>query len=148
MIEPGKPRPPGPAVYFLTAAAISVLMWGWFLLEHFTDLRIVRLGQEARRESVPIAVPIATVPLAFIGATILWRRAVGIAENCVPVIATVKSVGGEVQGFRDVTFGYTFEGVEYSKKMSVVGAIAEKFEPGSPVEIIVDRRKPSRIMLN
>jgi hypothetical protein len=147
MAEAEKPRIPGAGMYFIGAGVAVLLIWGWFLLEHFTNLRIVRSGQEAGAASLPVAFPLVVTPLAFIIATILWRRAVGIVENGVPASATVKSVGGEFQGYREVSFDYTFEGASYSKKMSVIGVTAEKLNPGDALPIIVDKRNPKRVVV-
>ena len=147
MAETEKPEVPGAGMYFIGAAVVVVLIWTWFLLEHFTNLRIVRWGQEASAEGMPVALPLVATPLALIIAAVLWRRAVGIAVNGMPASARVKSVGGEVQGYREVEFDYTFEGVSYSKKMSVIGVTAEKLKPGDALPIIVDKRNPKRVMV-
>ena len=145
MADAAKPEKPSSFIYFLGAGVIVVLGWAWFLIEHFTDWRIVRTGQEARPESLPILVPLIGTPVALIVALILWRRAVGIVENGVPVDATITSIGGEVQGYREVNFDYVFEGTSYSKKMSMVGILVEKLAPGAPLPIVVDKRNPKRV---
>lgn len=142
-----KPERPSSFIYFGGAGFVIALLWVWFLIEHFTDWRIVRTGQEGRPESLPVLVPLIATPIAFVAALVLWRRAVGIVENGVPVSAVIKSIGGEVQGYREVVFDYEFDGASHSQKKSVIGITVEKLGPGSPLPIIVDKRNPKRVMV-
>ena len=135
------------AIYFLGAGVTIALLWAWFALEHLTDLRVVGASGTVHDEPIHVLLPSIGTPLALLGALFLWRRAAGIAANGVPVSATVKKVGGACQSMRDVEFSYTFEGREYSKKASVVTAISDELSPGDPLDVIVDKRNPKRVMV-
>ncbi|HOX08889.1 MAG TPA: hypothetical protein PK280_21015 [Planctomycetota bacterium] len=148
MADDKKPEVPGGGLYFVTAGLMAAVLWAWYLLERFTNLRVVREGGTAQTEPVHIAVAFIATPILLIGALVLWRRAVGIAENGVPAEAVIRSIGGEVQGYRDVSFDYEFEGRSYSKKMSVVGIVVEKLAPGQTLRIVVDRRSPDRVAVS
>ena len=147
MGEESKVERPGATLYFLGAAVMTGLIWAWFLIEHFTNWRITRFGSQPQEDPLHIAFPLIVTPVVLIGALVLWRRAVGLAENGVPVNATIRSIGGEVQGYRDVVFDYTFEGASYSTKKSVIGITVAKLQAGEELPIIVDKRNPKRVMV-
>jgi hypothetical protein len=136
------------AMPFFFGAAIAVaVMWGWYALEHFTNLRITGLFGTANEDAMPIYVALATTAIAPIVAAVFWRRAVGIVKNGVPGLGTVLSVGVKVQDLRDVEFEFEFEGVTYTNKTSMYVETADKLQPGDEIEIIIDKRKPTRVLV-
>lgn len=147
MSDEARPARPSGAIYSVGAGILILVLWGWFLLERFTPLRLVRPGQEASAEGIPLLVPLIATPIVLIVAFALWRRAVGIAENGVPLQATVLSTGAALQGMRNVVLEYSLEGVRYERKTSVPCAIADKLSAGSTVDVVVDKRNPKRMLL-
>jgi hypothetical protein len=136
----------GAGFYFSGAAIMAAILWGWFLLERFTSLRLVGSSGIAHEEPVHILFPTIGTAVCLLGALFLWRRAAGMAANGVPVGATVTAVGGEFQGMRDVSFSYVFEGTELAGKISVPAVSVKDLEPGGEFRIIVDKRNPKRYM--
>lgn len=133
--------------YVIIAAFIVITAWGWYLLEQLTQWRITTLLGTAYEEPLPILVPLVISVLVPISAVIFWKRAVGIACNGVFEKATVLAIGGEVQSMRNVKFEYVFGGNKYSKKMSISSAIADQLDLGGTLNIIVDKRKPTRVLV-
>lgn len=147
MDEGEEKRKVGSFLYFTGAGLFIAVMWGWFLLEQFTSLRVVGASGMAHADPVHILFPVIATPLALVGALILWRRAAGIVANGVPLEATVTAVGGEVQDMRDVSLEYEFEGKQYQNKMSVSSVVANDLSEGGKLGVIVDKRNPARVVL-
>lgn len=145
--EGGAGREVGAALYFASAAILIAILWGWFLLEQVTGLRLVRAGGTAQAEPVHVAFPLIGTPVVLLVAFVLWRRAAGIAAHGVEMDAAVRSVGGAVQGMRHVVLAYEFEGRSFEKKVSVVCAVSDKLSEGDTLRVLVDRRKPKRMMV-
>lgn len=124
--------------FFFAAGAVVAIMWGWYAFEHFT---------ENSKDALPIFFPLAVTVLAPIAATAFWRRAVGIAKNGVPGMATVLSVGGKIKGLRDVEFEFEFDGATYTNKTSIYDEISDKLRPGDEIVIVIDKRKPTRVLV-
>ena len=134
--------------YLIIASAIVIGMWGCYFLEQNTSLRLKNILGKAQEEPMEIIFPIITSVIAPVIFLVLWRRAVGIVENGVLTTATVLSVGSKVQSMRDVVFQYVFDSETYETKLSVTSAISDELEPDAKIEILVDKRKPSRILVN
>lgn len=134
------------ALYYIPAAAIIAVMWAWWLLEQTTNWRITSSGV-ANSEPIPILIPLIATVLAVPVAVILYRRALGIVANGVPVLATVVAVGGTVNSMRDVEFEYLFEGQSYTMNKSFSARTADGYSQGSELEVLVDRRNPKKVLV-
>ncbi len=140
-------RKVGAGLYFIGAGAVIAAMWGWFLLEQFTDFRVTNASGTVDSEPIHILFPAIATPLALVVALFLWRRAAGIVANGVPLEALVTAVGREIQSMRDVSLEYEFEGKGYQKKMSVSSAVADDLSEGDKLAVTVDKRNPARVVL-
>ena len=133
--------------FFFAAGMAVAALWGWYLLEQFTSLRITGLLGTASEDPIPIYFALAGTVIVPIVAAVFWRRAVGIVRNGVNGKGSVLSVGAKVEGLRNVEFEYEFEGANYTNKTSLDAETAEKLQPGDEIEIIIDKRKPTRVLV-
>jgi hypothetical protein len=108
--------------------------------------RITGYRSEAREIGAMLIVPVAfTTPAALLA--LLWiRRAYVLARRGVAINGKLRRVGGIVDfpWLRRSVFSYLYDGKAYQK--SVIGGNIIP-DVGSPVQIMVDPRKPSRCML-
>jgi hypothetical protein len=136
-----------PLLYLAPAGAIVLVMWGWFLLEHFTDVRLVPTGAQGHRAPVSLAFTLIVSLAVPIVAFIMYRRAAAILLNALPVTAVVKALGAPGRRMQDIVLSYTFEGRQYTRKLSISTLSAEGLSPGSEVRILVDRRNPKTVLV-
>lgn len=134
-------------MYLLGAAAPVAVLWGWYLLEHYTSWRITHIGETAQEEPIPIWLALIGTPVCLIAALVLWKRATGIAENGIEVEAEVVSVGATIQYQRTVKVKYVVDGVEYIRKASVTMVISDKLKAGDKLALIVDKSNPKRMLV-
>lgn len=134
-------------IYWGGAALFVVLMWAWFFLEQFTNLRITRIWESAREHPIPLLVPILASIAGVVLALFFWHRAVGLVKNGVEVSATIKDLGVALNGMRNVSYEYEFQGAKYSKKESMSCVLVDNLKPGDPLPILVDPRNPKRMIV-
>ena len=137
----------GPEIYVGTACLLIVFLWGWWFLEHFSEVRLGPAGSHPREHPIEIWVPVIGSPLLLIGSLIWWRRSVGIARNGEVVEALIESLGASVNAMRDVTLSYTVNGRTYQASKSLSVADIGDRRPGDTLAIVVDKRNPKRFLV-
>jgi len=137
-----------PQIYIYSCAFGILALWGWWLFENQTDYRLHRGFSAPRAEPISHWVPTIGSPLALITAYIMWRRAVGIAENGILVDARIEKYGGGSDGMRDVTLSYVVAGKDYKVKKTFSESDFAGLQVGDSIQIVADQRHPKRIMLN
>ena len=136
-----------PKIYLIGAAVVIVLLWGWFLMERATDLRLVGSSGVVHSEPIHWLVPAIATPVVAVVAFVLWRRTAGILKNGVEVQAVVRSIGMSAQGRTNVVLAYSVDGTEYSTKKSVSSEMVEKVGEGGSLTVIVDKQNPRRLVV-
>ena len=143
--------PPMPKVdkwtYILGAASIPVLLWGMIIAERAFGMRFGS-GEPSEDPVMPIWLGILVTVVAPIIAYFMYLRAAGVAKNPLEVSATItKLSSGEVQGMRNVSFVYEVSGKRYKKRKSFSSIELGPVQPGSLIELVVDKRNPKRCYL-
>ena len=142
MTDSDNNSPVKPMTYVWTSGVMIAIVWGLYVLEHFTDIRI-----GSGDDPLPILIPIIATPVIAIGGFIMYRRALGIVAHGIEVEATIGDIGRAVEGMRHVTYEYEFRGVRYAERKSVGSDAADELSPGDKIRIIVDDRKPKRFLV-
>lgn len=72
---------------------------------------------------------------------------VGIINNGVEITAKVIKTGKALYGYKDISFAYTFQEMNFEKKMSVHETIADKLKLGDSLQIIVNSENPKKVLI-
>ena len=138
---------PGPQAYVGMACLLIVFLWGWWFIEHFTDIRLGPGGSRPREQPLEIWIPVIGSPLLLLGSIIWWKRSAGIAANGVIVDALIEGLGAKAGAMRNVTLSYTVDGRTYQAAKSVGLADLGDRQPGDTLPLVVDKRNPKRFIV-
>jgi len=91
--------------------------------------------------ALALVATIAAPPILFV----TTRNYVWLIRHGTEISGRVLSVGSVTKGgATPVTYAYNFGGVEYTTKRDTPNLFADRYQPGTPVLVLIDARKPSR----
>ena len=135
-------------IYLYTALFIIIILWAWWAIENYTDFRIRPRRSSGNSEAIDYIYPLIATPLTLIGAMIWWKRDAGMVANGVVVTATIAKIGRSVNSMRNITLNYSLDGISYNVKKSFSSVDFDGKQEGDSIELISDKRKPKKILLN
>ncbi len=135
--------------YWVWAALALAGLWGWYFLEHTSNWRLSsHHGGETDTAPVSFVFIMVASWVAALVIFFLWRRAAGIAEHGVPVMAGVQYTQGAIHGMTNLVVEYEFKGAKHTGTVSVSTALTDKLSTGDLVPIIVDKYDSRRFILD
>ncbi|MCH2204913.1 MAG: hypothetical protein MK132_03455 [Lentisphaerales bacterium] len=129
--------------YYSYSAWIYIAAWAWYLLEHFTDIRITKRFHSQREDPIGILIPILLTLGTIIVTHYLYLRDQSIIKNGVILNAKIISSGKVYGEIQDIKFTYRYEGKSYKYKKSLAKADID----GETVPVIIDSKNPKRYFL-
>lgn len=131
--------------YLLHVFAIAIVVWGWWVLEQFTDIRFDRRDVNAEPDPITILLPLIGTGVAILIALIWWIRDYTVVKNGVVVEARIESFGLAFQGRETVVLVYKVGDRGYRKKISLVRCDSKKLRVGDTIRIVAHRREPKNV---
>ena len=124
------------------AVAIALFLWVGYTVERYTDFRF----PGGSKRPMPIEFPLYGTPILLVGAYFSWKTTMSFYNNSLAMHARITNIGMIFRGWCDVTVSYSVGHKVHTKKISILGSEATQLRVGSSMPILMDQRKPSRVI--
>jgi hypothetical protein len=130
------------------AVCCAALFWLWYAAENYLGYNFKGRKLHPSATRLSIWVPVALTPATIVGFYVWYRREIAFLSRSTRVTGKVVEIGSlELEGLRDVTYSYRFQGQSFQKSRSVAASLLTDLAPGAKVELLVDQRHPNRSRL-